>query len=515
MPTSKFRQDSVLNLPYVGTGKSQCIYWDQALSGFGVRVYSSTKRTYVCAYRIDKQKRLVILGRVNVLTLDQARKKARAYLGRVASGEDPQADKKAKWASGSLKELADAYIEGHAKPKKTTWKTDQSTIRRNLIPKLGGRPAASITSGDIEPIHRHIGVDHPYAANTFLEIIRKMFNWGRVTAKLPPSQLNPAQGIVFFPVRKRRRFVTTTEMPRFLQAVEYEESEYARHAVWLLLLMGVRLKELLRAKWEHIDWDANTLFVGFTKNGDPLLAPLSQSAIERLKQIPRQDGNPHIICGRDQGQPMFNMRKAWVRIRTAAQMPDLRIHDLRRTVGSWLARDGQSLHLIGQVLNHRDTKTTAGYAYFQTGDRQDALSAHGEKVLSFSTQIRSRVEAQLPPPISYAPPKAALEAIAPERRSYYLPREDLYELVWERPVTEVAMRFGISDVGLSKICRRANIPVPKRGYWAKMDAGEDVERLPLGAAPRGTSDKVRIRGRPPQIGATNAPAAATRRAVAA
>ena len=96
-----------------------------------------------------------------------------------------------------------------------------------------------------------------------------------------------------------------------------------------------------------------------------------------------------------------------------------------------------------------------------------------------------------------------------------MPRKDLYELVWERPVTEVAMRFGISDVGLSKICRRANIPVPKRGYWAKMDAGEYVERLPLGAAPRGASDKVRIRGRPPQIGAVNAYVAATRRAAAA
>ena len=119
--------------------------------------------------------------------------------------------------------------------------------------------------------------------------------------------------------------------------------------MWLLLLTGVRLKELLRAKWEHIDWDATTLFIGFTKNGDPLLAPLSLAAIERLKQIPHQDNNPHIICGRDPGQPMFNMRKAWVRIRTAAQMPDLRIHDLRRTVGSWLARDGRSLHLIGQV----------------------------------------------------------------------------------------------------------------------------------------------------------------------
>ena len=47
---------------------------------------------------------------------------------------------------------------------------------------------------------------------------------------------------------------------------------------------------------------------------------------------------------------------------------DLRIHDLRRTVESWLVRDGASLHLVGVVLNHKDQKTTASYAYFQTED---------------------------------------------------------------------------------------------------------------------------------------------------
>jgi site-specific recombinase XerD len=65
-------------------------------------------------------------------------------------------------------------------------------------------------------------------------------------------------------------------------------------------------------------------------------------------------------------------------------MENLRVHDLRRTVGSWLAQDGVSLHLIGQVLNHRDTKTTAGYAYFQTGQRREVLATHGQRIFALS-----------------------------------------------------------------------------------------------------------------------------------
>jgi hypothetical protein len=70
---------------------------------------------------------------------------------------------------------------------------------------------------------------------------------------------------------------------------------------------------------------------------------------------------------------LVNLNDAWSRIRKAAGLNDLRIHDLRRTVGSWLVRDGASLHLVGSLLNHKDQKTTAGYAYFQTKERHKAL----------------------------------------------------------------------------------------------------------------------------------------------
>jgi hypothetical protein len=92
--------------------------------------------------------------------------------------------------------------------------------------------------------------------------------------------------------------------------------------------------------------------------------------------------NTYIICGRLPGQYLRSLGDPFRRALKRARLVNLRIHDLRRTVGSWLAQDGQSLHLIGDVLNHRDPKTTAGYAYFQTQQRradrprQSRASAH-------------------------------------------------------------------------------------------------------------------------------------------
>ena len=134
MPTIKFRQDTVRTLPYVGRGgKHQCIYWDANLEGFGVRVYPTGGRTYVCTYRVNRRKRLAKLGRVDVLTLDQATKKAKAYLGKVANNDDPLEQSDAIKKAPTVEDLVKAYIEGHAKPQKKTWKQDESSLRRNLV----------------------------------------------------------------------------------------------------------------------------------------------------------------------------------------------------------------------------------------------------------------------------------------------------------------------------------------------------------------------------------------------
>ena len=500
MPALKLRQDLVRTIPHVGAhGKQQCVYWDEALECFGLRVYSSGRRVYVCSYRVNQRKRLATLGRADVMTLDQARKKAVTYLGKVASNEDPQSELDAIQSRKTLGELCAAFVENHLKKKRVRWKNDDSTLRRRILPKLAARLANSITSADIEAIHSDVGTQHPYAANDILEIVRKMFNWGKVAGYVSKDIENPARGIVRFRERKRKRFITTVEMPRFVSSLEQEDNEYARHGLWMLLLTGLRSTELLKAKWVDVDWDVGTLFIGLTKNGEPLLAPLSDAAIGRLKLIPRMDGNPHIICGLKPGAHLTGLGEALRRVRKRAGLENIRVHDLRRTVGSSLAQDGRSLHLIGDVLNHRDPKTTAGYAYFQTQQRREALTSHGDKVLRLGApHLRVaqepeevRAENLLAPE---SPNTAGGLEPSPVRHRHYFRREALYKLVWTAPVAEVAKRLGVSDVALAKLCRRARIPIPGRGYWQRTEAGQPIGPAPLREAPDGLPELLRIRG---------------------
>lgn len=82
---------------------------------------------------------------------------------------------------------------------------------------------------------------------------------------------------------------------------------------------------------------------------------------------------------------------------------------------------------------------------------------------------------------------------------HYFRREDLYRLVWTSSVSEIAARLGVSDVGLAKLCRRAGVPIPARGYWQRTEAGRAIEPAPLREVPRGLPELLRIRGTKPVI----------------
>ncbi len=486
MSTAKLRQDTVRIVPYFGQKNAQCIYWDEEIPCFGLRVYPSGRRSYVVTYRVNHRKRLANLGRADALTLAEARRKARNFLGQVADREDPQAADDALRAASTVKSLVDIYLCKHAKPKKQTGNTDEQYLSRLLVPKLGSRLAVTITPADIADIHSTYGAKHPYAANRLLEIVRKMYHCAETWGLVPRGFPNPCAGIEEFPERKRKVYVTGEQMPALARAIDGELNEHARHALWLLLLTGVRKKELLRAQWRDVDWDRRTLAIGRTKSGEPLLAPLSTAAIERLKMIPRIDGNPYVICGPLTGQPLKDLRSAWTRVRAAAGLEEFRIHDLRRTVGSWLVQDGVSLHLVGAVLNHKDPKTTAGYAYFQTEDRQSVLDRHGERLREIATSKSTRRKRK-----TWDDKRLITNT---GHRVHQFSRQELYDLVWSRPIATLAATYGVTDVGLAKTCRRAGIPVPHRGYWAKQSAGLAVEKPRLDPAPDG-GKKVVIRSR--------------------
>ena len=108
-----------------------------------------------------------------------------------------------------------------------------------------------------------------------------------------------------------------------------------------------------------------------------------------IENIPRLQGNPHIFPGEVEGQPYSDFKRPWKRIRKRAGLEDVRIHDLRHTLGSWLVQAGNSLYLVGKILNHKDLRTTERYARFAQDNLRDALEATSQRMTGISGKSAS------------------------------------------------------------------------------------------------------------------------------
>lgn len=365
----------------ISGSRATCYCWDTTLTGFGCRIYPSGAKSFVVAYTLAGRRRILVLGPYGVLTVEQARALAQTALAEALAGVDPGAAKAEARKAPAVGDLCTAYLERHAKAKKRSWTDDQRRIDRHLLPAWGARKARDITRADVAALHSRIGKAHPYEANRTLALIHKMYGLAEAWGFVPEGHPNPARAIDRFAEVKRDRWITPAELPRLAEAINSEPNQSARFALWLYLLTGLRKSELLKARWEDVDLGRRELRLPTTKAGRTHYIPLSEPAVALLREIPRDDGNPHLFPGAVPGAALVNIDKPWRRVRTAAGIQDARLHDLRRTVGSWLAQAGNSLHLIGRVLNHTSPSTTAVYARFGQDQAREALEQHAQRLL--------------------------------------------------------------------------------------------------------------------------------------
>ena len=184
-----------------------------------------------------------------------------------------------------------------------------------------------------------------------------MFNLARTWGLC--SGDNPATGIRAFHERSDR--LNPDELSRALVAIDQEPDWRWRAYFRLALLLGPRRQELLRARWPELDLPARSWRLPTTKAGRPHLLPLPTPAVEILESLPSRgkSGDGSSPLRRQAPGHLEEPKKAWQRIRERANTKDVRIHDPRRTLGSWLAASGYGLPMIGRVLNHSQPSATA------------------------------------------------------------------------------------------------------------------------------------------------------------
>jgi integrase len=335
-------------------------YWyDERETGLVMAVTPAGAKTFYLYKRIDGRPERVLLGRFPDISVENARKLAAKVKGQVAVGANPQADRRAIRDEMTFKALFDEYMEKHSKLHKRSWKYDEWEVNK-FLPHWFKRRISAIEKTDVQRLHAQIGKDSgPYQANRLLERIRSIFNkaadWGW-------KGENPATGIHKFKERSRDRFLQPEELPRFFQALAAEPNETARDFFMLSLLTGARKSNTLAMRWEEISFPAETWRIVETKNGEAQTVHLPRQAVEILTARKLASDGPWVFPGSGASGHLADPKKAWMRILAEAGIADLRIHDLRRTLGSWQAATGANSYIIGKSLGHRSQQSTAIYA---------------------------------------------------------------------------------------------------------------------------------------------------------
>lgn len=356
--------------------------WDTALSGFGLKVTPTGRKVYLVQYRTGGRTRRVTIGRHgDKLTPEMARRSAKKLLGQVAHGEDPAAARDLERDQWTVRQAAQAFLEQHAEAKRrpTTAREYRRVLDLHVLPALGSRAVDRVTGADMTRLH-HKMASRPYQANRILAVCSKLFSWCIQQGVRQRQNGNPCQGLERFTETARERLLSADELARLGNALTAAEADGSASApaiaaIRLLLLTGARRDEILTLKWSYIDLSRGVARLPDSKTGAKTIV-LPPPALEVLAGIIRVEGNPFVIVGAKPGARLINLAKTWRRIRAAAGLPDLRLHDLRHAFASQAAASGMSLPLIGALLGHSQPATTARYAHFSS----DPLRAAADKI---------------------------------------------------------------------------------------------------------------------------------------
>ena len=349
------------------------VYWDGELTGFGLRVRRSGRKSYVVQTRIAGKLCWFTIGPHGPLNPDQARARALEILACAKKGIDPRDADARREAEPSMADLGrrflEEYVPVHCKP--STREEYRRSVRLFVDPVIGELRVPEVQRKDIAALHHGLR-DKPYQANRTLGVLSKMFSLAEVWGWRPDGS-NPCRHVKRYKEHKRERFLSPEETERLGQVLREAEEEMpsAVAAFRLLLLTGCRMSEIRDLRWDYVKDDCIEL--PDAKTGGRVV-PLGPEARAVLSAIPREEDNPWVIAGRLPGSHLTDLQRPWRRIRKQAGLEGVRIHDLRHSFASRALALGESLTMIGKLLGHTQVQTTARYAHLARDSIQTAAA---------------------------------------------------------------------------------------------------------------------------------------------
>jgi len=423
--------------------KGTIVYKDTKADFLSLYITSTGIKTFFVRKRIKGRDQRLVIGRYPIFSIEQARRKALIFCGTIADRKDPLEEaRKEKQNKKTFGQHCNEYMERYSKLHKKSWKYDEYEINQYLSDWFPKR-LSDIKKSDVESKHEKIGRENGKThANTIVRRISALFNkaieWGW-------EGINPAKGVKKFKERSRDRFIMPNELPYFLEALREEQNEDLRDYITLLLMTGARKTNAKMMRWEEISVELKQWRIPDPKNGEPYIIPLTHDAMKIIERrrvninnspwVFPQKSNPqkHIIDPKKAykrivavatlkswnthaptaefiNKHRYKLRSYYAEYTTVEKLMglaekenyclppvfvDLRIHDIRRTFGSYQALAGASLPIIGKSLGHKSLKSTQIYARLNLDPVRASIEKATEAMFSFGQASDHQLEAPM------------------------------------------------------------------------------------------------------------------------
>jgi integrase len=399
VPRIKLTKGAIDALP---TGAADVVYWDTGCPGFGVKVTPKGRKVFLVLYRTGgagSKLRKYTVGPYGRVTLHQARVAAQKVFSAKLEGRDPAREKREariREVTDRVGDVLENYIAQHVSANRSAAEISR-LLRREVGAAWGHKSVHDISKRDIVELVSSIDRrGAPAAANKTLKSIKAFLGWCVGRAILDRS---PAEGVPL-PAREeaRDRILSDVELAKVIRAARRMDGPYGE-IIEFLALTGQRREEAAQSTWNEFDFDQQiwSLPKMRTKNGKSHVVHLSAGAIAVLRRRPKRGAYVFTISG---AKPFSRFSAAKHKLDALCGVTGWRLHDLRRTCVSGMARLGVAPHVADKVLNHQSGTISGVAAVYQRHDflaeRKEALelwSAHVIKIVA-KTSLDSRIDIQ-------------------------------------------------------------------------------------------------------------------------
>ena len=378
--------------------------WCSGTPGFGVRVYPSGKRVFVCQVRVGRATRRIKIGLYGPYTVEQARQRAHDIIRAASEGRDPQREKSDGRNAITVSELCDNYLEAaqtnlvttrFRRPKRdATLKIDKGRVARHIKPLIGSLRARDVARGDVQrmadaiaqgktagvfsgkPRGKAIVTGGAGAAARAVGLLGGIYSWAEKRSLVPGP--NPAHRVETMHGDPKERNLSPNELSTLGKVLEANAITLPGPvaALRLIALTGLRREEVCGLRWAEIDLPGSCLRLEHTKTGRSI-RPIGSAAKEALRSITKVSDKWVFPNNGDTGSADY--KKAIANLFNAAGLHDARSHDLRRTFGSIAADEGYGDSTIGELLGHARRGVTSRH-YIRRPDA--ALIAAADRICS-------------------------------------------------------------------------------------------------------------------------------------